>query len=321
MTLGPESDETLSFCRLEQGPSVCIAIPTYGREHMLTRTIEDVFAQETPADEVLVIDQTLEHDPVTIAFLSSHDRAGRLRWLKHEPPNLPGARNRALTETDCEVIVFIDDDVELPVDFLERHRDNYRDPRVVAVAGRVVQPGFRLPARSNWPRVMDHRFLTLDSQVRREGIATFRGCNHSVRVSAITQIGGYDTNYIGWSWGEDADAAIRLWKTGGLIVFAPDAWLKHLAAPTGGCRLSSTPAALAEWTISFPRSHFAFAHLFPHRWFWRYICITNMRYVVFRKFNVMHPWRLPWAVLSYMYSIFRSAIISIKHPHGRSRPT
>ena len=282
--------------------TVCVAIPTYNREQVLIDTIAQVLAQEPLADEVLVIDQTAAHEPETEAFLRQHADVGNIRWVKQSPPNLPGARNRALAETKCDVLIFIDDDVELPEDFVEKHRRNYAEPQVVAVAGRIVQPGLSVQARKKWPPIMDHRFFSLGSTDRKEGIASFRGCNHSLRVCSVIEIGGYDTNYIGWAWGEEADVAIRLWKTGGTIVFDPDASLKHLTLPTGGCRLIKNNKSVPEWQISFPPTYFAIRHLFPNRWFWYGLFVGNVRCSIFRKDNVFHPWRLPWAVLSYGYS-------------------
>ena len=287
-------------------PTICIAIPTYNRESVLVETIRQVLVQDPPADEVLVIDQTVEHEQQTKAFLFNEDKCARIRWIKQSPPNLPAARNRALEETQSEILIFIDDDVELPTDFVEKHRINYINPMVVAVAGRVIQQGLAVPNRKTWPRIMDHRFFPLDSMKRVEGVANFRGCNHSVRVGFVQSIGGYDPNYIGWAYREEADVAIRLWKAGGLIVFDPDAKLTHLAIPTGGCRLKNQNNTLPEWKISFPATYFAISHLFPNRWFWYDVLIGNVRRYVLRRENVLRPWRLPWAALSYIYTVARS---------------
>lgn len=163
---------------------------------------------------------------------------------------------------------------------------------------------------------MDHRFFYLDSNQRIEGVASFRGCNHSVRVKALVGIGGYDENYIGWAYREDSDAAIRLWKAGGMIVFDPEAKLKHLAIPTGGCRLKNNNQPLPEWKVSFPANYFAIRHLFPSLWFWDDFIIKNVRRYILRKDNVYKPWRLPWAVLSYLYSFFLAARLCI-HGHNK----
>ncbi len=299
--------------------SVCVAIPTYNREGVLVDTVRQILAQNPPADEVLVIDQTVEHDPETEQYLASADKAGLIRWIHGLMPNLPAARNRALAETLCNIVIFIDDDVEMPTDFVEKHRKNYSDPNVVAVAGRIIQHGLSIPTRKTWPRIMDYRFFPLDSTQRVVGVASFRGCNHSVRVVSLAEIGGYDQNYIGWAYREDSDVAVRLWKSGARIVFDPDAWLRHLAIPSGGCRLVIKNKPLPEWQISFPATYFALRHLFPNRWFWYDLFIGNVRRYILRKSNMFRPWRLPWAVAAYGYSLLLAIKVGIGNPKSQTK--
>ncbi len=296
--------------------TACVAIPTYNRERVLVDTIDQVLAQEPAADEVLVIDQSARHDPETEEYLADGDKGGRLRWIRQSPPNLPAARNRALRETCCDVTLFIDDDVRLTPDFVWQHLKNYRDPRVVAVAGRTVQPdGFRYPnQRRPWPRLMDYRYFPLNGTTRVEGVANFIGANHSVRSEFLRRLGGYDENYLGYAYREDSDAAIRIWKAGGIIVFDPLAALEHLAVPSGGCRLRQDGKLLPEWLIALPASYFAWRHFFPKLEFWRQIALLNVRKYVLRRDNVCRPWRMPWAVLSYGYSLARSGWLALSKP-------
>lgn len=305
----------------ETGVTVCVAIPTYNRERVLLGTLEQVFAQASPPDEVLLVDQTLEHEPDTKAYLARAHDEGKLRWIKQQPPNLPAARNRALNETSCDVVIFIDDDVVLPIDFVGHHRRNYADPRIAAVAGRTIQIArHRYPKmRSPWPRLMDYKYFPLNSVERKEGIATFIGCNHSVRRALLVKIGGYDENYIGWAFREDSDAAIRIWKSGGIIVFDPTAELTHLAYPAGGCRIHGWEKPIVEWIISYPAIYFAFRHFFPECEFWKQVLIDNFRKYVLRKDNVYRPWRLPWATLSYAYSAIRAFSVTHKHSNQGTR--
>ncbi len=67
---------------------IAVAIPTYNREKVLVETIEQVLAQDPPADEIIVVDQTIDHSQATIAFLAEAEQLGKLRWIKHHPPNL-----------------------------------------------------------------------------------------------------------------------------------------------------------------------------------------------------------------------------------------
>ncbi len=300
--------------------TVCVAIATYNRERVLVDTIKQVLAQDPPADEVLVIDQTQEHGPDTESYLAEADRAGRIRWLKQDVPNLPAARNRALWETRCDVILFIDDDVMLTPGFVWQHQKNYRDRGVTAVAGRTLQPrGFPYPNRQPpWPRLMDYHCLPLNKTERVEGIASFAGGNHSVRTAFLRNIGGYDENYLGYAYREDSDAAIRIWKAGGMIVFDPLAELEHLAVPSGGCRFRQQGKLLPEWLIVLPASYFAWRHFFPWPEFWRQIAWSNVRMYVFRRDNVLRPWRVPWAACSYVYSCGLAAWLCMRK--ARARP-
>lgn len=291
--------------------SCCLAIPTYLREQVLMETIANALALDPSPDEILVIDQTPQHEEETTEFLRAQQSAGRLRRIELSPANLPAARNRALAETGCDVLIFIDDDVRMPKDFVRHHLTNYADARVGAVAGRVIQPGLRKPKRRSWPPIMDHRFFPLDSMERRESVVSLRGCNHSVRASVLRAIGGYDQNYIGWAWGEDSDVAVRIWKSGSRVVFDPLACLEHLAAPSGGCRMKINNRRLPEWKISFPGNYFAFRHLFPSRWFWHDVLWANVRRFVLRRDNVLHPIRLPWALASYGFSLILAARLSL----------
>ncbi|MCZ2079311.1 MAG: glycosyltransferase family 2 protein [Bryobacterales bacterium] len=286
-------------------------MPTYLREQMLVETVANALALDPSPDEILVIDQTPQHELQTEAFLREQESASRIRRIRLSPPNLPAARNLALAETGCEVLIFVDDDVRMPQDFVRLHLRNYTDADVGAVAGRVLQSGLRKPARKSWPPIMDHRFFPLDSMERRESVAVLRGCNHSVRTSVLRHIGGYDPNYIGWAWGEDGDVAVRIWKTGRRVVFDPLACLEHLAAPTGGCRMKINNRRLPEWKISFPATYFAFRHLFPTSWFWHDVLLVNFRKFVLRRENVLSPIRLPWALASYGFSILLAARLSL----------
>jgi GT2 family glycosyltransferase len=303
-------------CKL---PSIAVAIPTYLREEVLVQTIRQVLSQEPPADEILIIDQSPTHTPETIARLSEWEGKGLIRLVHHTPPNLPGARNRAIRETHCEIVLFIDDDVSIPKDFVGTHRRNFLDQNVWAIAGRVLQEDLKEPSLARpWPRLLDHRFFPLDSKVRKENVVAFRGCNHSIRVDRISAIGGYDDNYIGWAFREESDLAIRIWKSNGLIIYDPEAWVVHLRAPAGGCRLNAQSTGFKEWGLSFPANYFACRHLFPGMWFWRDILISNVRRYVLRKTNVLRPWRLPWALASYIYAVGRAIAFSIRK--GKSLP-
>ena len=284
--------------------------PISGKESFLT-LYGRFLVQDPLADEILVIDQTPEHEANTESSLKEWHESGKITWIKHSPPNLPGARNRALRETKCDIIIFIDDDVVIEHDFVRRHFHNYKDPETAAVGGRIIQEGKRKPRtpKKPWPRVMDPVFFDHSGKVRVSGIASFQGCNHSARVKVLRAIGGFDETYIGLAHREESDVAIRLWKAGYRIDFDPEAVLTHLAASSGGCRKHDS---MREWKISFPSLYFSVRHWFPNRWFWQHIFIKGIRTFVLRRENVVRPWLLPWAFAAYWYALARAFSIANK---------
>jgi len=271
---------------------IAVAVPSYNRDEILIDTLKEILLQAPPADEVLVIDQSDGHSPTVQSQLDSWQKEARIRYLHQSLPNLPSARNRALRETTCDVVIFIDDDVNLSPGFVEAHRKNYVDnPNVVAVAGRVVQrlgwPKVKRPVQ--WPRVMDFRYLRLDGDKRIEGIARFTGCNHSVCVDYVQRLGGYDEAYRGVALCEETDLSLRIYRAGGLIVFDPTASLFHLAAPSGGCRRKN------HLDISGGLSVMRFA--VKHRSvlggsFYRE-CWRSIRLSILTKANLLRFWLLP----------------------------
>jgi len=220
-------------------------IPTYRREGVLVDTLRQVLAQDPPADEVLVVDQTpdAEHEAETLAFLRDQAACGRIRWIRQFPANLPAARNRALAETSCEIVIFIDDDVILSPGFVAAHVANYSDPRVTAVAGQILDSDRKTVSELPKP-ARRRRFGWLHFPLnydKRAFVVGGRGCNFSVRREAALAIGCFDPNYTGRACREESDFFLRLGRAGGMCVFDPRASLVHIGWLPGGCNWVGWP--------------------------------------------------------------------------------
>lgn len=117
---------------------VVIAVLTYQRPGDLAEALPALVQQaetiDPPAD-VLVID----NDPAGSAELTVTGFGSPLLRYVHEPtPGIAAARNRALAESDHDLLVFIDDDERPSPDWLVQLLDVYRSSRPAAVAGRVI---------------------------------------------------------------------------------------------------------------------------------------------------------------------------------------
>ncbi len=286
-------------------PTISVAIPTYNREQVLIETIDQVLAQNGFLKEIIIIDQTEKHDVSTERYLEEKASLNLLKYRRVPTPNLPAARNLALREATSDVLIFIDDDVILNEHFVESHLRNYQnDSTVVAVAGRIKQrlgwPPVNRP--STWRRCLDYRYFSLDSMKRCEGIATFVGCNHSIRVDVALSLGGYDATFEGIGLREETDMALRLFEADQKIVYDPTAELYHLAQPSGGCRHRNIYDYTAgKCLLYFVIKHFSTLRLNAFREFWK-----AFRLIVINKRTLKSPF-----LLAYMFAMYFNTLLRI----------
>lgn len=219
---------------MANAPFISIVISTYQRETLLRETIADALAQDYPNFEIIVVDQS--RTPIT--NLDSH-----VRVIPTQPPHLPRARNIGIQAAHGDIIVFVDDDVALPPNFLTMHAMGYADESVGGVAGRVILD----------PNPM--RLLVappasgVDFDRAQSGTVPFaRGCNMSFRRSALFQAGLFDEHFSPIAWSEEEDICFGIRRLGFHIRFEPRAWLIHRQAREGGMRTATrAPADRADF--------------------------------------------------------------------------
>lgn len=246
-------------------PSISVIIPTYGREKILRNTLENVVQQDYPNYEVLVIDQTPQHEPATETCLAELATAQRIRWFRVDWANLPAARNYGVRRARGELILFLDDDVEIPDGFLQAHAQNYTDPTIGAVAGRIFDrmklaeaaPGLvidLLPPEAMHPGIAWY-YLDLVHTRQPQQVITARGCNMSFRRELFDQHNlWFDERFRGSAVREESDFCLRIRQTGFKIWYDPQAHLVHFGEMTGGCHDISTRSF--QYQITFYHNNF-----------------------------------------------------------------
>lgn len=259
-------------------PSISVIIPTYGREEVLRDTLVDVLKQDYPNYEVLVVDQTPTHEPETETALQQLADAGKIQWFRVSWASLPGARNYAVRRAKGEIMLFIDDDVELPPGYLQAHARNFSDrAEVGVVAGRVfdrmkmtdAQKGCSqlsgqsggasneidfLPAEAMDPGIAWY-YIDLVHTTKPQRVLSARGCNMAFRREIFTERGlWFDERFRGSAVREESDFCLRLRQTGYQIWYDPEAHLVHLGEQSGGCHDISTRSP--KYQITFYHNHF-----------------------------------------------------------------
>src|SRR5262245_6497318 len=113
--------------------SVLICAYTLDRLEALSRAIESVRAQETPAYELVL---AIDHSPELLAECERRWPDARL-VENGEEQGLSGARNSGVVACSGEVIAFLDDDAVAAPDWLTHLSKAYADPATLGAGGAV----------------------------------------------------------------------------------------------------------------------------------------------------------------------------------------
>jgi GT2 family glycosyltransferase len=234
-------------------PSLAVLIPTMNRPHDLAVAVRTLLEQSVLPLELIVVDQsqTDESERGVRGLFAERteqteltERVAQicLRYTRDSSiTGLAMARNVALAQNRCGIFLFLDDDVELEPDFIERLLEGYADdPGVTGISGIITnyKPGGLANRAWQWMFVrgpfhderqgLYHRAEELRG-AGRIGVSRFGGGLMSFRAD---RVGGlrFDENLRGASEGEDVDFCMHL-PAGARLEIDPRARLVHNVSP------------------------------------------------------------------------------------------
>jgi GT2 family glycosyltransferase len=220
-----------------------VLIPTLNRPRDLTIAVRTLLEQTVLPQELIIVDQSPGDESerrVRALFAERGEAAARLllRYIRDSGiTSLAAARNMALDLNSCDIFLFLDDDVELEPDFVERLMEGYADdPGVTGISGIITNYTSGPFADRAWqwffvrgPFRDERQLLYLRAaHLRGAGripVSRFGGGLMSFRTD---RIGGlrFDRNLRGGSEGEDVDFCLHL-PAGASLEIDPRARLVH----------------------------------------------------------------------------------------------
>lgn len=171
-----------------QLPSVSIIVCTRNRSDMLGRTIESILMVDLDPNqkvELIVVDNGSTDDTAEV-IRAFNDPRFPVRYIYEHTPGHSRALNRAIRESVADVLLFTDDDVEVPSNWLLGISDLYIDPGVHAVQGRIHLHGSVVKP---WMEGLHRVYL---AEFDNETADSCVGANMSARRLSIIACGGFD---------------------------------------------------------------------------------------------------------------------------------
>jgi hypothetical protein len=223
----PQAAPTPAFCHPpfspaaagESRPRVSVLIPTVDRYPYLSRVLDQLRGQTTPAHEILVVDQTAPSRRPEGFYDQFQDLP--LRVLLMDEAGQCSSRNRGLKEAAGDYILFLDDDDdELPAGLLERHLNTVARFQCQVSSGIVTEAGADgIPADFQRLRVSN----------------VFPTNNSLIDKRVLHSSGLFDLAYNRGSRA-DGDLGMRIYMTGAAMILNPEISVYHHHAAMGGLR-------------------------------------------------------------------------------------
>jgi len=198
-------------------PDVSVIIATKDRAGYLERALGSLAQQQNaPPFEIVVVDNgSSDRTPQVVARANETSNVA-VRYEREPEPNRGKARNRAIAVATGEIVVFCDDDVQAPANWIAAHANAHVAGEPAVVNGPILN----VPSYQDRPKP---RFTNYS----RAFLCT---CNASVPRRALAATGAFDESFDLYGW-EDTELGVRLREAGLVWRFAWDAYIWHVKPP------------------------------------------------------------------------------------------
>jgi GT2 family glycosyltransferase len=201
------------------------------------RSIED---QTQPPEEVIIVDNGCQ-DTIKALVNSVMPSA---RYVAESFPGLDFARNRAICETNSEILAFLDDDAIADTDWIFSIRNAFRNNNVSALTGLILPLELKAKAQQlfekngGFGRGFEQRIVPKRSgngapDVFYALVNTLNigsGCNMAFKASVLKKLNGFDVALDAGAFlpgGGDLDMFYRTMRNGYRIIYEPKAMVLH----------------------------------------------------------------------------------------------
>jgi len=206
-----------------------VVIATYNRCSNLEGCIQSLLRMNEKPLEIIVVDSSSTDSTSKLAKIYP------IRYVSIQEKSLERARNTGLSQSKGDIVAFIDDDVVVDENWSTNILISYTNSKVGGVGGRIIPYGalvsyFVRTKKSETGKIYADGLILGNFDVPLPAaieVDHLPGCNMSFRKDLLVGVGGFDENFMGNSFREDADASLRIRRVGYKLVYQPRALVWH----------------------------------------------------------------------------------------------
>ena len=199
---------------------VAVVIPVHNQASELAACLDALLRASASPDAIVVVD-----DASTDRAAAAAAAARGVRFVRREQRGGPAAaRNTgAAAAGRADVLFFVDSDVVVGSDAIQRLRAAFRDPAIAAVFGSYDAEPAAATTVSRYRNLLHH---FVHQAAATEAWTFWAGCG-AIRRSAFLELGGFDED-ARWNFIEDVELGRRLSSAGWRIRLDKELQAKHL---------------------------------------------------------------------------------------------
>jgi GT2 family glycosyltransferase len=205
----------------KQEPLLSVIITTYKSHKTLRECLVSLFASNFPINniEVIVVDHGLEDDTREVV------KNFPVKYISQIDPGLAKARNSGVLAAKGSIIVFVDDDVSVPINWLYKIKTAFdQDNELYCLGGPDIY--FRSDSYFGKCINIQENFFKKHLFVLKEKNLRLKGCNMAFRKEVFTTIGLFETKRV-YYHREDANFISRVKNSGMKIRYDKTIYLYH----------------------------------------------------------------------------------------------
>jgi GT2 family glycosyltransferase len=212
--------------------SISVVIPNYNGKHLLQQNLESVVAALKNSNalfEIIIVDD------------ASSDSSAQ--FIKHIYPEITliindvnqgfsVSCNKGIAIANNELILLLNTDIQLPVDYLSKQFKYFENPDTFGVMAKIIgfkdgqiQDTARHVSRSGF-KIKTNKFFHLKDESFWCPTAYLSGANALVDSHKLKKMGGFDEIFSPF-YGEDLDLGLRAWRLGWKCYFQPQSYCLH----------------------------------------------------------------------------------------------